>query len=251
MRHPAILSILPLLTGCVYLSVGARLPAYDEAMEIGGPERPKLFYADSVDIDSLPTLVPYITISGSATNAHVSKDLIAFKIWRRSVEFEPDVLMVMDGGSEYAGSISAQLSGGIAVSSPIYARILHGICYRIAPARLGFVTDTNKMVLTIDGETDLRAAGLLEGDTILSVDGTSYSLEPQSGFWARALTFKPGDEVKLIWIRPGTGRMEGVATCIPNSSTHLDVSDSVRLSPPPLRGDGGYRDRGRARYADR
>lgn len=57
----------------------------------------------------------------------------------------------------------------------------------------------------------VRPIGILEGDTLVSIGGSSVSSSgSQASPWStEALRWKAGDKVKLIWIRPGVGRMEG------------------------------------------
>ncbi|MBE7413760.1 MAG: hypothetical protein HS130_00460 [Deltaproteobacteria bacterium] len=93
-----IIFILILISGCAPLQVH-RLPAYDYAMNIDGPERPKLFYADSVKIDS--ALTPFAVIS---TFEGGGRDFATRRIWKKAAELKADLVLIKHGQTQYAGS---------------------------------------------------------------------------------------------------------------------------------------------------
>jgi len=64
-----------------------------------------------------------------------------------------------------------------------------------------------------------RVSGIQEGDTILNIDGKTVDTAngTLSEYRMASLGFSVGQEVKVVWIRPGTGRMEGVIRLIPNT----------------------------------
>jgi len=86
----------------------------------------------------------------------------------------------------------------------------------VSPARLGVRFDDKAMVT--DVMDSQRASGIQEGDTILNIDGKSMDAAngTMSEYRMALLGFRVGQEVKVVWIRPGTGRMEGVVKLIPN-----------------------------------
>jgi hypothetical protein len=94
--------------------------------------------------------------------------------------------------------------------------------------------DDRQMVTGI--EDWARASGLLEGDTLISLAGAEVKppAEGRLAPWATtALTVRPGDDVKVIWIRPGAGRMEGVI----KAASPPPKSKAPTVVPPKPRSD--------------
>lgn len=221
----AVLSVFG--SGCISVEV-VELPAFSRAMKMAGPERPKLFWADSVDIHSLPAMAPYAQIIGLGGG----KDQLARAIWRKGAELKADVVLLYDTGMREVGQVHTYWGFGITTSQPTYKRSVEGFCFRICPARLGILCDESNMVLSMD--ENLKESGLLEGDTILSIDGVPWEASSvKSGRFLKLLGLEAGGEVKLIWIRPGTGRMEGMLKAMANPPSHLEIEDALPWVPPP------------------
>jgi hypothetical protein len=129
----------------------------------------------------------------------------------------PDFLIYENGGQGYAGQVTQYVGYGAAFSQPVFRPQGAVHCCRIAPCRLGVKWDDKFMVTNIDEAQ--RSSGIIEGDTVISIDGKS--VDPQGAFMSdykmSFLGYAVDQEVKVIWIRPGTGRMEGNIKMIPNS----------------------------------
>lgn len=152
-----------------------------------------------VPADMLPKsvygLVPYATIAAFGTE---SANVLIEKVCARINELgSPDVIAYV-------------------IAEPSTQRrfptdtILAATAFRLAPTRLGIAIDDDGMVTSLDER--MRESGILEGDTITSVDGQEvipgggWSASPH---YAVILRGKPEQRVELGWIRPGTGRMVG------------------------------------------
>ena len=66
-------------------------------------------------------------------------------------------------------------------------------------------------MVTVISNKALYEGGLLEGDTIISIDDA-----PIPPTHDAMLDWDPGQVVRLIWIRPGTGRMAAEVKLIHN-----------------------------------
>ena len=83
---------------------------------------------------------------------------------------------------------------------------------------------------------EFRQAGILEGDTLLAANGVAV---PRSEKWhlgsyrVSLMKLKPGEDVKLVWTRPGTGKMDGVVKACTNEPRHLSLRDPIEWEPPP------------------
>lgn len=128
-----------------------------------------------------------------------------------------DIAWLEDGGSIYAGSTSSYLGFGVSMSTPHYAHVVVGVLYRIGGAALPLACNDAGMVVTVHDAA--RRSGVLEGDSLLSIAGKPVAFGEK---WIRSahhevlLHAKPGDEVELVWVRPGTGRMAGVVSLLAN-----------------------------------
>jgi hypothetical protein len=205
-----------------------------------GPDRPRLFFAEEVDRHSLPAMAPYLLLEGSG---EVGREALARRMWHEASETKADVVLI--SGASAATSASSLVPDGASLSSgpPVSENDVLGVCYRICPARLGFHTDEDGIVVSVDDESDLRDAGLQEGDKVISIDGVPVSQELSSGHYRELLTLQEAEPVKLIWIRPETGRMEATVRPVGNPPTHLDRADSIPWYAPSTRPDWPtYRD---------
>lgn len=212
------LILLMALTGCITVQ---RLPAYDIAMSLPGPDRPKLFYDNTVKLNS--ALTPYAVLNSQG---------YAREIWEKAAELKADVVLIKTGNTQYTGSVGTAMplgyGGAIAVALPMYQTTIYGYCYRLNPARMGLGLDQNLMVIELNN--DLKEAGILEGDKLISMNGVGYDpVMPER------LNFKPGDEVILTVIRPGTGRINIKAKMMENPPTYLDYADAIPWEAPEIK----------------
>jgi len=187
-------------TGCAVINV-THLPAYDYAISMGGPDKPKLFYADSVRIDSAMT--PYAVIVGIGGSG--IREMIIRTIWKKAAELKADIVLIKDGGDRFAGSVATAIPmgrGAMAVAAPAYQATIYGYCLRLNPSLLGVKTDDTKMILEISNDS-IREAGILEGDKLISINGFDFGTYPPD-----VLKIKEGDEVTIKVVRPGTGQIK-------------------------------------------
>jgi len=220
------LAAVSFLGSCVSPQL-TRLPMYDECARVPASGETRYLRTAEVSSDGLPALIPYAMISIRGAN---TEEMCEASVERLSEKENPDVLYMGTPGTTYAGSMgSAAASGGVAVgwSAPVYGFDLEAYCYRLSPVQLGVDCDGDGMVVAVRDES--RKSGIIEGDHLVSLDGLpiKYGKDfSKSPHLRKLLKLKPGDEVTLVWIRPGTGRMEGKLTCLENPPIHLSLPDA-------------------------
>ena len=194
---------------------------------------------------NLPVLVPYATVYGMG-------DLDPEGIIERICEEVenlcwPDLIVHMDAqqfatGSQtsssqyyYPGAFGYGVYGfGGSTTETVYENLITAMAFRVAPTRLGIAINNNHMVLVL--EDTARAAGLLEGDTIVNVGGRVWGVGADAGNSPHLevlLSGTPGDLVSVVWIRPGTGRMEGLVKLLENPRFGLDALRTVPVTGTP------------------
>jgi len=224
---------LLLMTGCVHLNVQP-LAAYDQAMKLPGPDKPKLFIEGTVKITSAMTA--FAVIQANSKNA--SRESMIRNIWWKAAELKSDVVIIRDSGSYYAGSVgtAAYLGSGVAISSstPVLNRVIIGFCLRLNPARIGFQTDQNQMIIDIYNDL-VRDAGIIEGDKVVSINDFGYSHNiPEM------LSLSPSQEVKITVIRPGIGRLTKNVKTIKNNASYLNYTDALMWKDEPKQSETRY-----------
>jgi len=198
----AVVVILALASsGCSMVSTEFRqLPAYAAAMAL--PARtaePKFFWSHSVDHSDLG-MVPYAEVIASG-----SDELARFrKIKKKALLESADVVLFEKRESIYAGSVGVYWGFGISSGQPVYRGVSAAVLYRFPQAVAGIATDANRMVLSLSEEA--RRSGIQEGDSLLSAGQVAWS---EGSLWKIGLERIPGEQVGLVWVRPGAGRMEG------------------------------------------
>lgn len=214
---------LALLASCVSADV-TTLPAHRLVKDRELGEYPPLFMRDDVDRSQLPSGIPIgvIQVRGDA-NTGVGSLADRSAAEGRKLRAEYVILESVGRSLELVTAPGPYLL--FPSTSLANRRTASAVAYLIAPAKLGVHTNALNMVLLIENE-DLRTAGLLEGDTLLTVDDVLY--EPQdlrSPYLGRQYHWRPGLSVNLSWIRPGVGRMEGIARLVENPPVHLELRD--------------------------
>ena len=150
-------------------------------------------------------------------------------LWQRAVEHRPDVVVYSEGDPIQTGGTAYYLGWGVSTLSPTYARQGWVTCFRASTCVLPFVTDNN-MILSFRDGSDAKAAGLLEGDTVVSVDGASILKGTiDSPHFRVALEMTPEKKVRVAAVRPGTGRVEADVTPSPNPRSYLTLPDARDL----------------------
>ena len=117
---------------------------------------------------------------------------------------------------------------------PLYTRSLTGVGLRVARATIGFDVDDAGLIERIS-DPALYDAGLLEGDTVLTVDGVPFrgmQDDLDHPAWLRLLLLEPGERLRVIHLRPGVGRLESwiVArpSALPDFLAELDLPGVVQ-----------------------
>lgn len=215
-------------TGCVHPVQVQRLPAYDIAITMGGPDRPKLFYENTVKINS--ALTPYAVLIMQYSGGNDIKKYASRNIWKKAAELKADIVIIRDGSTQYIGTTSAAFplgyGGAVAFGIPMYQTALYGYCFKLNPAKLGFIYDKAYMITEIINE-NLREAGLLEGDKLILLNGIEY--DPDN---PERLRLKYGEEATISVVRPGTGKIDVKIKLMENIPTYLDYTDAIPWEDP-------------------
>ena len=205
-RFFVILIIIPILTGCIHTKVHKQ-PHFDKAMALGGPEECRV-YQSGENPSGGKAGVPYVAVTASGDQ--LSDSEFIKRGTKRLREFNPDLIIVQSPQTQRTGTYhSFGLYSGF--SPPIYTKTITLWAYRYTKARLGVLWDNESHMVTVITNKALYEAGLLEGDTIISIDET-----PIPAIYGEVLDWEPGQVVKIIWIRPGTGRMAAEVKLINN-----------------------------------
>jgi hypothetical protein len=179
----------------------------------------------------LASLVPYagMTITGGVPPAE-----LAARLARRAEELHhPDLITYTDEGSIATGAVSAYVGWGITSTSTTRENVVRATALRLAPTATGIRIDRNGMVTAI--REDLRPVGIQEGDTLVSIDGQAVELGDawfNSPHLAVLLRGRPGQVVDCVWIRPGSGRMNGKVTLVESDRSRLDFLPPAPEKPP-------------------
>lgn len=231
--------LLSLLASCVQSRV-TRLSAYSAATALGGPEIPLVFYATEIDRTQLPAAVPIATVVVWCSD-QIRLDSLVSHAAKDAAKLRADFILVGDQASFRTGTAVHSVGYGSAFAHATYGTSVNATAYRVAPAKMGFGTDTSGMINAISNKS-LLAAGLLEGDTLVSINGVPASLDVRSRHYPMALALEPGDDIAIVWIRPGTGRMTGTGQALENPPTHLAMQVSfepkARRAAPRSRAGG-------------
>ena len=197
------------------------LPAFHKAAnETPWTGATKIFDGSSFDEGRFPSMAPYAIISVSG---NVARHRLAAAAWPEAKKMRADVALLHDGAPQYVGSVGNYVGFGVSTSTPVYAQTATVVLYRVCPARTGFRTARDDVVAYCDPRTKCSESGLLEGDRVLSLNGTPFDVRGESTYWNAHLDLRPGDRVKIIWLREGVGRMEGLLECVDNPPSHLKL----------------------------
>lgn len=171
-----------------------------------------------------PAMVPYAVVNAVGTK---SSSGIRQQIFGRIQLLKwPDLIVFEDRGQIATGSISTHYGWGIWGNQTTYANQVQALAFRLAPVSLGIEIDDNRMVVALSDPA--RASGITEGDTVVTVGGKRWERGERwyaSPHFELLLEGTPGERVPLVWIRQGTGRMEGEIELQPNHRGALDEID--------------------------
>lgn len=171
-------------------------------------DNPPVFHVSGVP-HNLPESTPYVILKGDFDGGTDEGHASLLKRHAKNLGFAPDYLIYAPQGSAYAGTVSTYIGFGVSTSSAVTRPQGIAYCMRELGFSTGLRWDDRNMVTEVSDKA--RSIGILEGDTLVSIAGSAVSFSgSQASPWStESLRWKPGDIVKLIWIRPGTGRMEG------------------------------------------
>lgn len=226
------LTLALLMAGCSSIEMN-RLPNFDRVGQRTGSRAVLVTPVSQYDESSLPEFVPYCILFHTSSGRTRAKAIR--QLWHRADELGADLVWASEREMINVGAFSTYLGFGITKHTPSSKSVVRATLFRRPPGRLGLGTDEEGMVVLIDGDGP-RDAGLLEGDRILSVDGALWSKPGdtlRAPRFARLSTAKPGDQLKLVWIRPGVGRMEGDLEVVPNRRLP-EIEPSVSWESPWL-----------------
>jgi hypothetical protein len=239
-----LLSVLVSLPACsVANERRTSLPADPKAIELGplpaSLARPKFLLAADAEPAQLRELVPFQVVELVLHGARSAESCAHFAI-ARLVTDRPDAILVFPEASKVTGVqnhlVFAPYVGMVSFATPTSNTAVVGYAMRAARARLPFEHDlVTGMVHAIHDSA--AAPGLIEGDTITTIDGEPARPPkrwPEWTLYPRMLAHTPGSEVAVEWIRPGKGRMQGTMQMLEPLSPHLRATDSIdtRWMPP-------------------
>jgi hypothetical protein len=213
--------VLCALTSCTL--VPTKLPTYDACIAMPKPSELRVARLEAVQSSELSAFIPYALVSTSTgTGSSVVSQFL-----KTGTDLRADLVCMQSGQSITTGTTVVNF-GAIGSGIPWSEREYNACLYRLAPASIGARWDPAGMLVSVSDAG--RAAGLLEGDHLISISCTPILYGQgwmQSEHYAKLLALKPGDEVKLSWIRPGTGKLEGIVRCEANPPTHMLLPDAV------------------------
>lgn len=216
MRIVAI-ALLALLGACNHFNP-VRYANFDLACAMPAPtESDQIPVLREMDMaPTLPVMVAFAHINGDFHGGSEASKAYNLRsaAWGRAMR--PDLIVFRDQGSAYAGSMTQYLGFGMAMSTPVSRPQAVGYCMRLAPCIVGYVPDSTGMIVGLSDTA--REAGMQEGDKVLSINGHAVEAPPggMAPWHAESLQMKVGDEVDVVWIRPGAGRMQGKVKMQPN-----------------------------------
>lgn len=256
--NPARLSqcvLLAALASCIGTKA-YELPSFELAQEIGGPGVPMVFFETDLGCLDLPAAVPMAgVVVGSSVI--VSQGTLAMRLKEMTTDYWPDFFVVTDGPPFKEGQIYDVMPSQLMVMVPRDGSFIIAFAFRATPSRLGFAWNRQMMVTSISSAS-AREAGLLGGDTLLSICGEQVTSGLDTPSDVVRLGLSPGDWFSFQWLRSGIGRMEGRAVALenPNRTPELpDGAEALRskevaeLEELMRRSKGGLRTKSRSREA--
>jgi hypothetical protein len=236
-HHPVCNTTLPLLllllASCQTGPQVERFPTFDRAVSMADPtlpRQPKVFIHNG-DEDYRSELVPYCWVRADRSGGPA--DGAIRSAMRTLIRAMPDAAVFQEEDAQVVGSVSQYWGWGVATSSPVYGIPGFLVGYREAPALLPFRFKRETGMVTLIRDP-AKCVGMLEGDSLIlvgdiDVSGGAGSEKQFSPLHAVRLSAMPGDKLRVVWIRPGQGRMEGTAELIANPHTYRQRPDGVEL----------------------
>ena len=253
MRTIALL-LLPIAAGCVPVQEQSISLAADGLATRMGPleqtgTKPKVLVLSELEPATIEELVPYRGKRVS-TRTIWKPDRCARELTRRLVESRPDAILVCDREASATGSTAMPVFdpglafGVVFTSTTTFSTEVVGYAMRATRARLPFAY--NLASGTVVERRDIAACGdILEGDVVTEIGGAPALPPVDRVTWALypvLLQCSVNDEIPVVWVRAGVGKMQGSVRLIPPAAPHLAVADSIdtRYMPSikPITKDG-------------
>lgn len=213
-------AIAPIITvlifaSCVNTTV-RKTASFDLAMAMNGPEDCSVYKAGDPGKDSEKSMVAYVAVIAFG-GTEATDEYFIERGTQKLRKYKPDVIVTSQSSHQNVGSVHS-FSGGMGMSMPVTQKQITLWGMRYTPAKLGLKWDRDSFMVTSISNSALYDAGLLEGDTVLSLDGNAFpkTAIAKEAWNARYLSYTPGQEVEIIWIRPGEGRKAAKVTFIIN-----------------------------------
>lgn len=214
-----------------------RLESFEAASRIKPRLEEPIILRDFEVPSNFPEMVPFARIDGDFHHGDEPRQASELATRATNLGFAPDLLLYSTGGAQFTGAVTNHIGFGAFLTTPVYRHAGYGWCCRLLPARLGIRRNEVEMVVALD-EATREQCQIQEGDTLLSVDGHALTRNRDgiSPSLIRLLNAKPGEAVRLVWIRPGTGRMEAAVKLL---EPH-PIPDVQQFRPKPRRPDEDY-----------
>lgn len=197
------------------------LPAFQDAVAMADPEHPE----NPPVITEGPYMeevVPYARIGcvGSGT------EQLATTAWEKAIPLMPNLLMFFDQGAQQVGAVNTYWGMGIATSENVYKNTASVLLARVTPCVLPFIAEVRTGMVQVV-QPSAKSSGLLEGDTVLSVgigpNGADIPWNDQFFLRPERLHLKTGQQVHVVAMREGAGRVEATVTMVENPATYRNA----------------------------
>ena len=204
------------LTSCGTHLTLRPLPLYQLAAKMPFPKDRETGIVDSTVISptDLPTLVPFALILGKY-NEYGSESRLVRRMLEEAQKIKADVVYITDKKKR------SEYYGGLLVGYRLDVELISFAC-KIGKCQVGILYDQNTMMVTgFTPNSKAQASGITEGDRLVSIDGIPFPGEKKywlSKHYQPYLTKNPGDTCRIVWIRPGKGRMEGTVELVRNDA---------------------------------
>lgn len=245
MRHYVLL-VITALTACTATKPWPEIPLPGRvAADALGPHQetklwPRVFVSDAVKEEALVDLAPFAARSGVYSG--FNQEFATQAAVRQVIEFRPDVILVSLGQPKVTGVSTTLVPWPspfmplLPINSTQGATPATAFAMRAMPVRLPFRYNVNTGTVLDVPMREAVEGGLLEGDTLTTIDGAS-AIPPKRWaeweYYARMLARKPGDTVPLEWVRAGVGKMRGTVRLDAAEQPFLDAADSIDVSYMP------------------
>ncbi|MCV6795661.1 PDZ domain-containing protein [Achromobacter ruhlandii] len=133
---------------------------------------------------------------GAHGNAYADNKTLRGKMEQEALSLGADCLIIV-GGEISKDETIGSYGGGVFTSNQIQRPHLYGVACKYAQVGLGLQANSKTGVIQyVTADSPAAKAGIVEGDTLLAINGVSFSSNPFV-FETEVGTKKPGDVVKV------------------------------------------------------